>query len=181
MTEATSNAKQVFYLMIEFDQDYGCFPNDDTAIDELAAYHGGTANDYLAQLIAGEYTTSEEIFYAKGGVKRGKKPDNVISGREHILAKGECGFAYLKGYSTSARTSTPILLTPMTGDGTKFDSDPHDGKAVVLRIDGAVKQLRIDRETGQAIIAENVTLFQSGKETAWEEREFVLTDLVFPK
>ena len=63
---------------------------------DLRAFKGKWSNDYLGQLIAGGYTKSEEIFYAKGGVGGSRKPDNVISSPESILAPGECGFAYYK-------------------------------------------------------------------------------------
>ena len=98
LTQAISNAKQVFYLMIEFDQDFGEFPSDDTASSEpdLKGYVGKHSNDYLSQFIAGGFTRSEEIFYAAGGSKTKKKPDNDISTKAKTLEAGECGFAYVQ-------------------------------------------------------------------------------------
>ena len=52
-------------------------------------------------------------------------------------------------------------------NGLTFDPDPYDGKAVALRIDGAVKQLLIDRDTGRAKIGGGKTLFEDGAETVW--------------
>ncbi|MFK7910871.1 MAG: hypothetical protein AB8F34_09725, partial [Akkermansiaceae bacterium] len=109
MTEAVNNAKQVYYLMIEFDGEYGEFPSNATAINhkgvhgkpdiDLRGFKGEYANDYLGQFIAAGYTSSEEIFYAYGASD--KKPDNDISPPEKILEAGECGFAYVKNQSTS--------------------------------------------------------------------------------
>ena len=177
MTEATSNAKQVFYLMIEFDQDYGEFPGDETAIDDLAGYTGSNSNDYLAQLIEGGLTKSEEIFYAKGGASNNKKPDNVITTKNDQLARGECGFAYIKNQSTSDNSGRPILMAPIKS-GQEFKPDPYDGKAVVLRIDGAVKQLLLEKDSNKAKIGGGRTLFDTGNETVWGSDGFVSSDLV---
>ena len=166
MTEATSNAKQVFYLMVEFDQDYGEFPGDATAVDELAGYTGSKSNDYLAQFIAGGYTKSEEIFYAKGGASNNKKPDNVITNQNDQLKAGECGFAYVRGQSTSDNSGRPLLFAPYEGSQ-KFKPDPYDGKAVVLRIDGAVKQLLLNKDTNLAKIGGGKTLFDTGSDSVW--------------
>lgn len=177
MTEATSNAKQIFYLMVEFDQDYGEFPGDDTAIDELSGFTGPNSNDYLAQLIEGGYTKSEEIFYAKGGASSNKKPDNVITTQQDQLSEGECGFAYVKNQSTSVNSGRPILAAPLD-NGEEFKPDPYDGKAVVLRIDGAVKQLLLNRNDNKAKIGGGKTLFDTGNDTVWGTDGFVQADLV---
>ncbi len=188
MTEAVNNAKQVFYLMIEFDGDYGEFPGDGTAVihkDEngepyldMRAYKGRYSNDYLRQFIVAGYTKSEEIFYVYGASD--KKPDNVISSPGKILEAGECGFAYVKNQSTSDNSGRPILISQMTGEGLTFDSDPYDGKAVVLRIDGAVKQLRINK-AGEAVVQGTQTLFDTGPGTVWEGEEFDPSQVVFPE
>lgn len=191
MTEATSNAKQVFYLMVEFDQDYGEFPGDATAILhqgengmpdlDLRAYKGEYSNKYLGQFIAAGYTKSEEIFYAKGGSQHMKKPDNTIDLPGTILEAGECGFAYVKNQSTSDNTGRPLLMSPMSGEGQAFDTGPYDGKVVVLRIDGAVKQLLLDKKTGEAKIGDGKTLFQVGPGTVWQDGGFNPADVVLPE
>lgn len=164
MTEATSNAKQVFYLMVEFDQDYGAFPNNDTA-SEIGVSGTTSSNDYLSQFIEGGYTKSEEIFFAKGGSTPSKKPDNVITA-DSMLEKGECGFAYIKDQSTSVNTGRPILVAPYDSSFA-FKPDPYDGKAVVLRVDGAVKQLLLDKDTKKAKIGGGKTLFDTTGDTVW--------------
>ncbi len=180
MTEATSNAKQIFYLLVEFDQDYGEFPGDDTAVDELSGYSGSNSNDYLAQLIEGGYTKSEEIFYAKGGASNNKKPDNVITNKTDQLKKGECGFAYIKGMSTSDNSGRPVLFAPYD-TSQKFKPDPYDGKAVVLRIDGAVKQLLLNKTSNEAKIGGGKTLFATGADTVWGTDGFTTSNLLPPK
>jgi len=162
MTEATSNAKQVFYLLVEFDQDFGEFPGDTSATDpELSLYHGNYSNDYLGQLIAGGYTQSEEIFYAPHGLPNIRKPDNDTSTRAKTLEEGECGFAYVKNLNSKAPSETPILLAPMYGDGFKLNTDIYKGKAVVLRIDGSVKQFRLDKNRhATSRKGENTSLLQ---------------------
>ena len=182
LTQATSNAKQLFYLMVEFDQDWGEFPNDDTAKNDvdLKGYTGKHSNDYLGQFIAGGYTKSEEIFFAKGGAPTKKKPDNDISTKAKTLEAGECGFAYYKGMSTSNHSRRPLLCAPMTGKGFKFNPKTYNGKALVLSIDGSVQHLLID-ENGDAIMRNGKKLFEGGKDTAWGVKGPDLKNLVFPK
>jgi len=160
-TTAVSNAKQVFMLMVEFDQDFGAFPNDDTADsdDDLTGYTGDS-NDYLGQFIAGGYTQSEEIFFAKAGSDTAGKPDNNISTKNETLEAGECGFAYTLNLSTSNNTGLPILMAPMATT-TTFKPDPYDGKAVVLRIDGSVQQYRLKKTDDTANVGGGTTLFET--------------------
>ncbi len=157
-TTAVSNAKQIFMLMVEFDQDFNSFPNDDTAEDdEDLNDFNGDANGYLGQFIAGGYTQSEEIFFAKGGSDSPGKPDNNIK-EGKILEAGECGFAYTVNMSTSNNMGLPILLAPMATE-TTFKPDPYDGKCVVLRIDGSVQQYRLKKNDDTANVGGGVTLF----------------------
>ncbi len=177
MTEAVNNAKQVFYLMIEFDGDFGEFPSDDSAADIDVAGTGITlgtthSNDYFNQFIAGGYTKSEEIFYAKSTIT--KKPDNVLKGDS--LEAGECGFAYLANQSTSDNSGRPLIMAPMEESGETFDPDPYDNKAVVLRIDGSVKQLRVN-QAKEAVLTGTDTLFDTGEDSVWGTDGFVQADL----
>lgn len=180
MIEAINNAKRIFYVMIEFDGDYGEFPGDETATDDLEGYAGTSSNDYLAQFFGGGYTRSEEIFYAKGGSSTDKKPDNDVSIHSAILTAGECGFAYIKNQSTSDNSGRPLLLAPMTGKGLKFDPEPYGGIAVVLHIDGSVKQYRIDGN-GDIVIPDGRKFWAGGPNDVWGPEGFDEDDLVFPK
>ena len=182
LTQATSNAKQLFYLMVEFDQDWGEFPNDATSKNDkdLLGYTGKNSNDYLGQFIAGGYTSSEEIFFAKGGAPTDKKPDSDIATKAKTLEAGECGFAYYKGMSTSDNSGRPLLCAPMTGKGFKFNPKTYNGLALVLRMDGAVKHYPID-ENGDAILPNGKKLFEGGKETVWGIKGLDAKNLLFPK
>ena len=180
MTTAISNAKQVFMLMVEFDQDFGAFPSTDLATDNPDLGPGGTtSNKLLAMFIEGGYVQSEEIFYAKGGSKTNKKPDNVITGGK-ILEPGECGFAYTTEQSTSNNSGRPVLMAPMSDSGNTFKRDPYDGKAVALRLDGSVQTLRLKKATGggntdgEALIGGGKTLFQTGQDSVWGDDNPVL-------
>ncbi|MFK7910870.1 MAG: hypothetical protein AB8F34_09720 [Akkermansiaceae bacterium] len=180
VTEAVNNAKQIYCLLLEFDGEYGQFPTDATAVDELQGYRGEYSNDYLAQFFAAGYTRSEEIFYAKGGSSLQKKPDGVIDDREDQLSEGECGFAYIKDLSMRSHKETPVLLAPMYGDGYKFNTDAFEGKGVMLEVSGRVRLLRLNGE-GEAMIAGGKKLFDGGEGTPWEHKPFDSSKLCYAK
>lgn len=182
LTQAVMNAKQVYYLMIEFDNDFGAFPSDDTAKahKDLKGYTGKHSNDYLAQFLAGGYVQSEEIFYVLGGSKTKKKPDNDTTTKAKTLEAGECGFAYVIGQSTSKNSALPLLCAPMTGKGTKFDREALGGKAMVLRIDGSVVTYDIE-ENGDVLLKNGKNLFADGLNSHWGVGGFHKDMLLFPK
>ena len=57
--QALNNTKPVYLCLLDFEQDFGSFPDDFTAAADpsLAAFNGTHANAYLGQLIAAEYIT----------------------------------------------------------------------------------------------------------------------------
>jgi len=182
MTTTTSNAKQIFYLLIEFDGDYGQFPGqniDDVDLVSLAS--GSDSNTVLGMFLEGGYIKSEEIFFAKGGASTNKVPDNVINPSGKMLEAGECGFAYYRDASTSDNSGRPVLMAPMPTTAKEFNPDPYDGKAVVLRIDGAVKQLLLKKTTKKAKIGGGKTLFETGDDTVWGTDGYKAADLLLPK
>lgn len=142
MVRATGNAKQIYMLMIDFDQDHGRFPDASTASkiktdpNNPLPLNGSSSNAYFRQLIAGGYVPSENIFYAK--TKHSHKPDDNIKG-VNAIAPGECGYAYVTGMEERSPSNAPILVAPLIPGTTTFDSDLYLGKAVVLRIDGSAK------------------------------------------
>jgi len=153
MIEATSNAKQVFYLLVDFDQEYGAFPDK----ADSGGFGGTTttSNDVLKQLFFAGLTKSEEVFYAKTAFS--KKPDGdvgvaaVTGGYATALEPGECGFLYIDKQSTGKNSARPILAAPLLDTATlKFDSNMYGGRMIALRIDGAVKQYRVDELDGAA-------------------------------
>lgn len=177
MTTASSNMRSVFYLMVEFDGDFGHFPDDKSA---LYGHTGDYSNDYFAQFLHHGYTTSEEVFYAKGGSLVLNKPDNDISSPERMLEAGECGFAYYKGMSTRDYSSRPLLFAPMTGKGFKFNRKIYNGLAIVLHLDGSVKHYSID-ENGDAVLPSGKKLFEGGKGSPWGDKGPDAKNLLFPK
>lgn len=187
VTEATNNAKQIGTFLFLFNNDYGTFPSEDTATkltdDSIDVKTGTTSNAYLSQLIAADYTDSEEIFYAKAAGTA--KPDGVINTTTAMLDQGECGFAYvmLSGdvpLSTSYSGGMAVLCAPMKRDASStegaFDDSPYDSKAVYLRLDQSVQQKRINNSDNVAIGGGN-TLFDTGAETVWDDED---PDLKFP-
>lgn len=146
-TEAISNLKQVHLVLIEFNDEFGGFPDASTIADVQAAtktrLHLGTvtSNDLFRQLIA-HGANSEKIFSAKTQATR-RMPDDVVVGAE-ALKKGECAFAYVAGLSSSSPLDTPLAMAPLIPGTLKFDPKPFEGKAVVLRVDGSVRAESID-------------------------------------
>jgi len=180
--EAVTNAKQLFYLLTDFDQEYGEFPSRNTAKEFPGSPKGNSSNALFRQFFLGRITMSEAIFYAKGaGIHR---PDNRIgTSANHYaqaLTPGECGFTYITGQASDSNSGRPILCAPMTGHGVKFDPIPYGGKAIVLRIDGAVKLYQINAN-GDVILPNGKKLFENGKNTVWGVDGFKPEMLAFPE
>lgn len=183
MTQAISNSKQIYLVLMDFEQDMGTFPDQNTATQspELQAFTGNFANNMLGQLIAGGYTRSEEIFFAKGGNPAGnRKPDDVINPVQRILTQGEVGFSYvlvaggasntgLRGLSTSDNGGIPILCAPVQTGGSDavFKPDPYDNRGVYLRVDGAAKSERLNPNDNRIRVGGGNTLFGAGIGTVW--------------
>ena len=181
MTQAVSNARQVYISLLEFESDMGNFPDPSlvTQNEDLQGFSGNTANQLLGQLIAGGYTKSEDIFYAKGGNPAGnKKPDDIISPRSEILKEGEVGFAYVmvtgdgssgaRGLSTSDDGGLPVICAPVQTGGSSavFKSAPYDNKGVYLRVDGSVRNERLNQTSSKLKVGKK-TLFDTGDGTVW--------------
>jgi len=175
-TQAVSNAKQVGLSLFDFDQEFGSFPDDDTAEEVVEQtgtdlnLSGGTANDYFRQLIAFGMQ-SEEIFYAK--VPGTKKPDNVITGTE-ALDEGEVGFGYVMldettGQSTAGNPGRPVIVAPLLDASTnwEFDPNPFDNKAVILRLDNSVQIPSINQRTNKVSVGGGNNLEDTGEDTVW--------------
>ena len=86
LTQATNNLRNLAVFLFEFENEYGTFPSETIYTENSNRFRnasgGQSANDLLGLLIAGNFTDSEEIFYAKGGARSSKKPDNVINSRQ---------------------------------------------------------------------------------------------------
>ncbi len=177
MTQAVSNSKQIYLVLLDFEQDYGTFPDDKTAklATKLSDFHGAYSNDYLGQLIAGGYTTSEAIFYAYRK-DSSSKPDDDISPPSNILEKGECGFSYtmvkdagvIRGLSTSDNGGIAVLSAILKDDKGSFDPTAYDdNRGVYLRVDGSARQERIHVSDNKVHISGGKTLFETGSQTVW--------------
>ena len=148
-TEAVSNLRQVGLALMEFETEYGSFPNDSTRQVVQERNPGNTiplgtasSNDYFRQLIAAEIAPTEVMFYAK--TPGSHKPDNVMTG-SHVLEKGECGFAYMVGLSAAGNPNRPLVLYPVVPGKPLFDPKIHDGKIVILKMDNSVATYPVDK------------------------------------
>jgi len=173
-----SNSKQIYLLLMDFESDFGQFPDDYTAESHRGSnrFHGSDSNDYLEQLFAEEYTTSEEIFYAYDKRYGSERADLVIAPPSCILEKNECGFSYVlvdenlhyRGLSTKYDGSLPILAAPLVNEWGSFEKKSYKGKGVYLRVDGSARSERL-RAADQKIelSPSRQTLFDSGPGTIW--------------
>lgn len=136
---ARMNAWQAHECLIEFAVEYGTFPNASTISrvrgDTGTLLYLGTksSNDYLRQILA-RGKGDERMF--EGGSRRFFMSDGQMDGAE-ALKRGECGFAYVVGLSTSDDPTTPLLIAPVIPVSNRFDPEPFDHKVVILRIDGS--------------------------------------------
>lgn len=175
-TEAISNAKQVGLALLEFDQEFGSFPDADTAETVADAtgtsltLSGNSSNDYFRQLIA-YGIQSEDIFYTKTQYTR--EPDNVIT-TGNALEAGEVGFGYVMldqntGQNTSGNPGRPVLATPLlnAAEDWTFDPDPYGGKAVILKLDNSAEAPLIRDKDKYVTVGGGRTLQQTGEETVW--------------
>ena len=170
VTATVANIKQLFIALIEFDNDYGEFPSDVTAKDVTEAtgtnltFKGGTSNAYFRQLIASMVKT-EKIFQIAGA----KMPDDDVKDDTKALAKGECGFAYIPGLSSSDHPSTPVAFAPMVPGKMEFDPVPLGGKAVVLRLDGSVSAQAITPD-GKVVTPDGKSIFDP-TQPYWKDKK----------
>ncbi|WP_411826227.1 type II secretion system protein [Luteolibacter sp. AS25] len=156
-TEAVNNARQIGLAMLEFETEYGSFPDSDTLeeLDEtftspdVQGEAGSDSNGYFKQLFQAGITQSEEMFYVK--TPYSKKPDGDIDGDE-ALTDGEVGFGYImdgdSGMSIAGNPARALVATPLNEDGGDFDGDPFDKKAVILRMDNSVTSVNIRVSSG---------------------------------
>ena len=176
-TVAISNAKQVYLVLLDFEADYGYFPDDHTALKDpaLSGFTGSFSNDYLGQLIAGEYTRSEEIFYALDKRHRVRKPDDVISPVSRILEKNECGFSYVmveengkrRGLKTTDNGGIPVIVAPLVDPAGSFEKSSFDNQGVYIRVDGSARRERLRRSDQKMKLPGGLTLFDTGPGSFW--------------
>jgi hypothetical protein len=149
-TEATNNLRQIGLALSVFEDEFGEFPNEDTAALVIMRHsgsshglNGSSSNALFRQLFAAEIIQSEVMFYAR--VPGVRKPDGVITPGK-ILQKGEVGFAYIAGLSSAGNPNRPIAFAPVIPGTRRFDPKPFEGNAVFLRIDNSVVSMKIRKD-----------------------------------
>lgn len=175
-TEATNNARQIGIAFLEFETEYGSFPDAATAVTvatntATTPVSGTTANDRFRQLIRAGIAQSEPMFYSKTSYT--KKADGITTTDTQAVGAGEVGFGIMvkvddTALSGAGNPSRPILLTPFaTGlTGEKFDFDVYDGKAVIWKLDSSVTSVAIVKATGLIKIS-GQDLTASSADSVW--------------
>jgi hypothetical protein len=149
-TEAIMNAKQIGLALLDFDADYGCYP-DATTIAEVKRQTStslrlgdASSNEIFRQLIATGSSTSEKIFWAQSAISP-RKPDDIMHGAE-ALKKGEVAFAYVAGLGSASDPATPLLMAPVDPVRRCFErSSRYEDRAVILFCDGSARHFPIDK------------------------------------
>ena len=138
-SEAMNNMRSIGLAMLEFDQEFGSFPNDDTAKEvieststEIGELTGPHSNPYFRQLIAFGIQT-ELMFYAPHP-ENIHRPDSIMTAGK-ALAPGEVGMSYVYGLSTSSDPRLPLLLSPMKSGTHQAWRRTFGKKAAVLLVD----------------------------------------------
>ncbi len=178
-TEAINNIKQIGAMLIEFDTEYGNFPDNQTAQDVKDAtgtdlnFNGTFSNDYFRQMLAGGGGKSEKPFWCKTA-QSPKKADDVFNSPAKALEAGEVGFSYImasqtNGQSASGEPGRAVIVTPSYKFQTDwtFDPEPYAGKAVVLRLDNSATAMQIREDNKKVSTVSGKTLGDTGDSTPW--------------
>lgn len=159
-TQALNNMRSVGLAMLEFDQEFGSFPDDETAARLLEwpgtrlDLSGPYSNAYFRQLIA-YGIQSEDIFFTIHP-EGSHRPDRLLTpGR--ALSPGEVGLSYTYGLNTSSNPKTPLLLSPMKAGTHLAWRQPFGNRAAVLLLDNSVHALPINRR-GEILLADGSLL-----------------------
>jgi len=158
--QALNNMRSLGTAFLEFDQEFGSFPTDKTAllvIDSTGTeldFTGPHSNAYFRQLIA-YGIQSEDIFYAAHpeGIH---KPDKIMSPGQ-ALVPGEVGLSYTYGLNTSLDPKIPLLLAAMKTGTHLAWRRPYDKKAAVLLLDNSTHAFDLDRQ-GQILLSDGSLL-----------------------
>lgn len=153
--EAVYNLRRIGIALHEFENEFGEFPNENTAalINKNYPEHGfdlsgKSSNALFRQLFAAGITQSEAMFYAK--IPNARKPDGDLSPGK-ALQKGEVAFAYVIGLSSEGNPARIVAFCPIIPGTKRFDPQPFDGKAFILRTDNTVTSVNIIKD-GQGFL-----------------------------
>ncbi|MBK1828143.1 hypothetical protein [Haloferula rosea] len=182
-TMAISNARQVGLALLEFDQEFGKFPDESTVDAVLRGtgtdldLAGQSSNALFRQLIA-YGIQSEDIFHCKH--PRAVRPDNIITPGE-ALKPGEVGFSYVAGLDSSQAAGLPLIAAPMKEGTTSFHEDGFAGKVVVLRLDLSASALELGDADGGVVTEDGKALFDPESGLWPEGYELDLRHPEFPR
>ena len=145
LAQGVNNAKQISYLMKDFEEQNGVYPT----VDASDGYGAAATSDLIFKKFyaAGNWDGDEEVFHAKTPFTI--KPDGdegaVPATDALCLAPGECGFGYSAGLSSSNNASLPLVYAPLlTTAAMTFDTQSWGGSGCYLEISGAVKTVGIN-------------------------------------
>ncbi len=138
---AVNNARQIGLALIEFDNEYGAYPNEETAAavkqatGTTARLGAATANDCFYQLIAANIIGTH-IFFTWDE----PRADKDAVGLEN------CSFSYLSGMNAVGDPGRPLLVAPLVPGTGVFDRKALGGKAVVVRMDNSAATFDIEQD-----------------------------------
>ena len=128
-------AKQWGYALFNFENDFGMYPNDETAEvlkkeypDKAHLLKTESSNDYLRQLVVAGYIDGGEVV--------------------EMLDSDEFPFTYVSGLNSACESSLPLLISAFERGRAKVDEKyakkHYNKRIVVLRIDMSVTDRRLD-------------------------------------
>lgn len=140
----TSKFRQIALQLRKFSLDYGQYPSVKmesrvAANTQTKPREGLSSNIILGQLIRNDPSLTETNFSDRGEMDWSRPADDLSDSPDTLLAPGECVVSYVSGLSPSSNYSFPLIMYPMTGDGTRFDPEVLGGKAVILDNSGSVE------------------------------------------
>lgn len=162
---AVNNARQSGIALLEFESEFGSFPNEETAaaVKEAtgtkADLRGATANDCLFQLIASGIVMTDRIFSLEPSA------EGVALNPQPLMNLQKCVFSYLSGMSATGNPNRPLLVTPLVSGTGLFDRKALGGKAVILKVDNTATT--VDIEQDGTVIMNGMDLFDPAQ-SFWE-------------
>ena len=137
LAEAINNQKQIGYLMKDWDNQYGTYP-ETVNTNDGSSITVADANTLFRKFAEFSLVSSEEVFYAK--LNFNKKPDGYTAALTDFLKAGECGFGYITNLNGSKPARCPVTIAPLdAATGTALDGEAFGGSAAYLCVDGSVQ------------------------------------------